>query len=107
MSLHLSETAKVVEPARHAVLLLDEAGWHLSEDPELPANITILSLPARCLELNGIEHIWQFMCNHWLSNRVFTGHDDIIGCHCFGWNRLIEMPWPIMSIEMRDWAHWS
>ena len=101
MSLHLSEIAKVVEPARHAVLLLlDQARWHLSADAEMPANITILSLPARCLELNRIEHIW-------LSNRVFTGHDDIIGCRCFGWNRLIEMAWPIMSIEMRDWAHWS
>ena len=45
------------------------------------------------------------MRDNWLSNRVFTGHDDIVGHCCFYWNRLIEMPWRIMSIGLRDWAH--
>jgi hypothetical protein len=24
---------------------------------------------------------------------------------CFAWNKLIDMPWKIMSIGLRDWAH--
>jgi len=36
---------------------------------------------------------------------VFRDHDDIVGLCCCYWNRLIEMPWRIMSIGMRDWAH--
>ena len=86
MSLHL------VEPGRHAVLLLDQAGWHLSADLEVPANITVLPLPAKCPELNVMENVWQFMRDNWLSNRVFRDHDDIVGLCCFYWNRLIEMP---------------
>ena len=25
---------------------------------------------------------------------------------CNAWNRLINQPWTIMSIELRQWAHW-
>ncbi len=52
-----------------------------------------------------MENVWQFMRDNWLSNRVFADDDDIVGHCCFYWNRLIEMPWRIMSIGMRDWAH--
>jgi hypothetical protein len=31
MNLHLAEIAKSVTPGGHAVLLVDQAGWHLSE----------------------------------------------------------------------------
>src|SRR5262249_53569620 len=30
MTLHLAEIAKAVAPAAHAILLVDQAGWHLS-----------------------------------------------------------------------------
>jgi hypothetical protein len=26
---------------------------------------------------------------------------------CFAWNRLIDMPWKIMSIGVREWAYRS
>src|SRR5580693_9358603 len=31
MDLHLQEIGKAVAPGKHAVLLLDQAGWHMSE----------------------------------------------------------------------------
>ena len=68
----------MVAPARHAVLLLDQAGWHLSGDVIVPDNITLLPLPPKCPELNVMENVWQFMRNNWLSNRVFRNHDDIV-----------------------------
>jgi len=105
MSLHLAEIARMVEPGRHAVLLLDQAGWHLSADLKLPANITVLPLPAKCPELNVMENVWQFMRDNWLSNKIFNDDDDIVRQSCFYWNRLIEQPWRIMSIGLRDWAH--
>jgi len=51
----------MVEPGRHAGLLLDEAEWHLSDQVPVPDNITLLPLPPKCPELNVMENIWQFM----------------------------------------------
>ena len=36
MQLHLDEIAKDVAPGRHAVLLIDRAGWHTSRKLDVP-----------------------------------------------------------------------
>ena len=95
----------MISAGKHAVLLLDQAGWHLSGDVAVPDNITLLPLPAKCPELNVMENVWQFMRDNWLSNRVFKHHDEIVAHSCHYWNRLIDQPWRIMSIGLRDWAH--
>ena len=61
MTLHLAEISARVALGRHAALLVDQAGWRLSERLVLPANITIVPLPAKCPELNPQENVWQFM----------------------------------------------
>jgi hypothetical protein len=71
MNLHLAEIAAAVEPAAHAVLLVDQAGWHMSTRLVVPANVTIITLPPKCPELNPVENVWQFMRDNWLSNRIF------------------------------------
>jgi transposase len=105
MQLHLDEIAKQVAPQRHAVLLLDRAGWHTSRKLDIPANLTLVLLPAKCPELNPQENIWQFIRDNWLSNRVFKSYDDIVDHCCYAWNKLIDQPWKIMAIAMRDWAY--
>ena len=105
MNLHLAEISRMVSPGRHAVLLLDQAGWHLSGEVAVPDNITLLPLPAKCPELNVMENVWQFMRDNWLSNRVFRDHDDIVAHCCHHWNCLVDQPWRIMSIGLRKWAH--
>lgn len=107
MNLHLAEISIMVSPGKHAVLLLDQAGWHLSGDVAVPENITLLPLPPKCHELNFMENTWQFVRNNCLSNRVFRDHDDIVALYCHAWNRLADQPWRIMSIGIRDWAHGS
>jgi len=104
MTLHLAEIAAAVAPGAHAVLLLDQAGWHLSAGLVVPGNITLLPLPPKCPELNPVENVWQFMRDNWLSNRIFKSYDDILDQCCFAWNRLTDQPWRIMSIGLRDWA---
>ena len=85
------------------MLLLDQAGWHLSRRLEVPANISLL--PPRAPELNPMETVWQFLRDNWLSNRVFASQDDIVAHCCEAWNKLVEQPWTIMSIGLRDWAN--
>ncbi|WP_279604341.1 IS630 family transposase [Methylobacterium sp. J-070] len=107
MSLHLEEIASAVAPGAHAVLLLDQAGWHTTRNLVVPANITLLPLPARSPELNPVENLWQFVRDNWLGNRVFTTYADILD-HCRdAWRNLIDQPWRIMSIGLRTWAHRS
>jgi hypothetical protein len=105
MNLHLAEVSSLVAPGKHAVMLLDQAGWHLSTMLDMPANITLLPLPPKCPELNAMENVWQFIRDNWLSNRIFQAHDDIVGHCCDAWNKLVDQPWRIMSIGMREWAH--
>jgi transposase len=105
MGLHLAEISKTVTPGAHAVLLVDQAGWHMSPKLPVPDNITLMPLPPKAPELNPTENIWQFMRDNWLSNRVFASYDDIVDHCCDAWNRLIDQPWTIISIGMREWAH--
>ena len=104
MQLHLDEIATKVTPGAHAILILDQAGWHGAKDLKVPDNISLLPLPPRSPELNSQENIWQFMRQNWLSNRIFKSFDDIVDHCCFAWNTLIDQPWKIMSIARRDWA---
>jgi transposase len=105
MELHLVEISQAIASGAHAVLILDQAGWHTSPKLVVPANITILPLPPRSPELNPVENIWQFMRDNWLANRVFTSYADIVDHCCFGRNTLVSEPWKITSIGLQDWAH--
>jgi transposase len=71
----------------------------------VPPNITLLPLPPKCPELNPVENVWQFLRDNWLSNRIFRSYDGIVDHCCDAWNRLVDQPWRIMSIGLRDWAH--
>ena len=57
MSLHLIEISLAVAPGAHAAVLMDQAGWHMTGKLEVPANISIIALPAKCPELNPVENI--------------------------------------------------
>jgi hypothetical protein len=105
MSEHLTDIARQVAPDAHAVVLLDQAGWHQSRTLIVPDNITLVPLPAYAPELNPVENIWQFMRDNWLSNRIFFSYDDIVDHCCAAWNRLADQPWTIISIGRRHWAH--
>jgi hypothetical protein len=105
MALHLEEISLAVAPGHHALLMLDQAGWHLSHKLKVPDNITLLPLPSKSPELNPVETVWQYMRDNWLSNRVFSSYADILDHCCEAWNKLVDQPWTIMSIGLRQWAY--
>ena len=104
MQAHLGEISAMVAPDAHAVLILDQAGWHLSGELAVPANITLLPLPPRSPELNPVENVWQFLRDNWLSNRVYHSYDDIVAHCCDACNNLNDQPERIRSIGQRTWA---
>jgi len=107
ITLHLQEIALAVEPSAHAVLFVDQAGWHVTAKLGVPENMTFAPLPSKSPELNPVESIWQYMRDNWFSSRIFASCEDILDYCCFNWNKLIERSWLIMSIGTRRWAHGS
>jgi transposase len=105
MQAHLAEISVAVDPGAHAVVILDQAGWHISSKLEIPGNVTLLPLPPRSPELNPVENVWQYIRDNWLSNRVFHSYDDIAAHCCEAWNKLTDRPWKIISVGMREWVH--
>jgi len=105
MNEHLREISSEVDPGAHAVLIIDQAGWHSTPKLIVPDNITLMFLPPKSPELNPVENVWQYMRDNWLSNRVFKSYDNIVAMSCEAWNKLIQQPWRIMTIGMRDWMN--
>ena len=107
MNLHLAAISAKVELGKHAVLLLDQAGWHMTPKLVVPANISLILLPPKCPELNSQEGIWQFIRQNCLSNRIFASYKNLVD-HCSdAWNKLVQQPWTVMSIGLRNWTHGS
>src|SRR4051794_22598631 len=73
MGLFLAELARAVPAGTHAVLVLDRAGWHVSGDLVVPANLTLVHLPPYSPELNPVERVWLYLREQWLSHRVLAG----------------------------------
>lgn len=104
MQAHLKEIARTVARRAHAVLILDRAGWHITDKLIVPSNITLIFLPPRAPELNPVENVWQYLRSNWLSNRVFDTYDNIVEAACEAWNKLIANPNAIISIGFREWV---
>ena len=105
MNLHLQEISTQVTPGAHAVLVLDNAGWHQTGGRlKVPDNISLLHLPPYSPELNPVENVWQYLRQNSLSNRVFETYTAIVDACCDAWNALIAMPERIRSIATREWA---
>ena len=104
MQAHLEEISLNVTEASHAVILMDQAGWHTTDKLQIPENLSIVCLPPRSPELNPHENIWQYMRQNWLSNRIFEDYNAIVDAACEAWNKLIDLPDVITSIGTLDWA---
>jgi len=46
----------------------------------------------------------EFMRDNWLSNRIFKSYVDLVDHCCEAWNKLVDQPWRIMSIGLRQWG---
>ena len=69
---HFSET---IARDEHAVMILDRAGWHGSTAPVIPANMTLVPLPAYSPQLNPVERVWLYLKQRFLSHRLLNDYD--------------------------------
>lgn len=59
------------------VLLLDKAGWHISQTLKLPDNLMLLHLPPYSPELNPVELLWREIRRKHFHNKVFKSLDEV------------------------------
>ena len=104
MKEHLNEIAFHVPPERHAVVILDQARWHTTQHLHIPANLSLLPLPAYSPELNPQEDVWQVLRHDAFANRCFDSVDQIVDVACEAWRNFIALPEKIKSLCSREWA---
>jgi transposase len=103
MQLMLDELSRAVKSGAHAVVIMDRAGWHTANYLVIPANITPVHLPAYSPELNGIERVWLYLRERYLSHRLWPTYDDIVAACCQAWNKLRDEPGRIRSLAAFPW----
>ena len=104
MNLFLDELAAAVPARTHAVLVLDRAGWHVSENLSVPANLTLVHLPPYSPELNPVERVWLYLRERWLSHRVLAGGcKAVLDAACTAWNALLAEPGRLRSLTSYPW----
>ena len=104
MNLFLAELAAAVPARTHAVLVLDRAGWHVSENLSVPANLTLVHLTPYSSELNSVERVWLYLRERWLSHRVLAGGcKAVLDAACTAWNALLAEPERLRSLTSYPW----
>lgn len=76
MSLYLAELAKAFA-GKKVWLVMDRAGWHVSKDLRVPANVRLIFLPPYSPELNPVERLWQWLRRHVCRNRLFESIEEL------------------------------
>lgn len=72
MSRFLADFSAQIAPDAHAVLVLDQAGWHGARALRVPDNITLVPLPPYSPELNPVERVWLYLRERYLSHRLLA-----------------------------------
>ncbi len=103
MQVFLDAFSKTMAEDEHAVMILDRAGWHGANALAIPANITLLPLPAYSPELNPVERVWLYLKERLLSHRLLDDYDAIVTAACDAWNRLLAEAGRIKTLCSHPW----
>jgi transposase len=102
MNVFLQMLSTELQPRDHAVLIMDQAGWHKANALQVPDNITILYLPPYSPELNPIERLWAYLRGHYLANRVYRDYDHLLEASSDAYRNL--MPHILRSVCACDYT---
>ena len=74
MSLFLSTVAEH-HTDEFIVMVMDQAGWHIASELDVPENMRLVLLPPYSPEINPAEHIWKALREDCVGNTVFASLD--------------------------------
>ena len=81
----LDGLAGTLDPSTHVALIWDGAGYHRAKALNVPANMTLVTLPPRSPELNPVENLWHYLRSHHGSNRTYKNLEAVEQAAMHGW----------------------
>jgi hypothetical protein len=75
MNLFLVQFQQRLALHEHAVMTLEQAGWHGPKALQVP-------LPPYSPELNPVERLWLYLRERHLSHRLLDDYDAIVEAYC-------------------------
>ena len=103
MGVFLHHFGESLRPGVHALLALDQAGWHGAKALKVPANITLVSLPSYSPQLNPVERVWEYLRERFLSQRLHSDYEAVVDAACRAWNRLTAETGRLLSLCAYPW----
>jgi len=58
-------------------MILDKAGWHISQSLKLNDNIRLMHLAPYSPELNPVELLWREVRRKYFHNKIFANLDEV------------------------------
>jgi len=103
-TLALAEFAQSVGagPNKQVLVVLDQAGWHISEQVVIPEGLHLLFLPPYSPELQPAEHLWE-LTDEAIANRHFEDLAELMDVQAERCRKLRELP---ELIRNRTHFHW-
>jgi transposase len=94
----LAEFGRQLAPGVRAVLLWDNAPYHVSGDLVVPENVSLIGLLPYSPELNPVENLWHYLRAHHWSNRVYADYDALLEAATEAWCKVCLHPEKVQSI---------
>ena len=102
MSMFLS-TVSQRHPDEYIVMVMDQAGWHIAQELEVPKNMRLVLLPPYSPEINPAEHIWDALREDCIGNTVFASLDAADKALSKGLRSLESDPERMQSLTGFNW----
>jgi len=105
LALDIFAKATGAGPNKRIVLIIDQAGWHMSQKLQIPEGIHLLSLPAYSPELQPSEKLWPLL-HECVANKEIADMDTLEEQLVKRCQELRAQPETVFSHTLFDWwAH--
>ena len=102
MSFFLAEVASR-HPEEFILMFLDNAGWHITKNLNVPDNMGLVWLPPYSPECNPAEHIWEEVREKYFPNLVFQNLDAVEDTLVYALASLENNPKLVASLTGFSW----
>jgi transposase len=89
-------------PDKQVILVLDQAGWHISHQVVIPEGLHLVFLPPYSPELQPAEHLWE-LTDQAIANRHFQDLDELTEVQAERCRKLQELPELICNRTLFHW----